>query len=140
MTAIVKKLAVALGLAGSAAAADNALFLRLSPDREDLEAYRWSVRPVLVFAPDSDDAQYTEQIALLRAAEAGLAERDIVVLTDTAPDEKGRLRAALAVDGFEVLLVGKDGGVKLRQETPLSVDDLFATIDAMPMRQREMVD
>ncbi|WP_370313271.1 DUF4174 domain-containing protein [Sagittula sp.] len=140
MTAIVKKLAVALGLAGSAAAADNALSLRLSPDREDLEAYRWSVRPVLVFAPGSDDVKYTEQIALLRAAEAGLAERDIVVLTDTAPDEKGRLRAALAVDGFEVLLVGKDGGVKLRQETPLSVDDLFATIDAMPMRQREMVD
>jgi hypothetical protein len=140
MTAIVKKLAVALGLAGSAAAADNALFLRLSPDHEDLEAYRWSARPVLVFAPDSDDARYTEQIALLRAAEAGLAERDIVVLTDTAPDEKGRLRAALAVDGFEVLLVGKDGGVKLRQETPLSVDDLFATIDAMPMRQREMAD
>ena len=61
-----------------------------------------------------------------------------MVLTDTAPHEKGRLRAALAVDGFEVLLVGKDGGVKLRQETPLSVDDLFATIDAMPMRQREM--
>ncbi|WP_083803387.1 DUF4174 domain-containing protein [Sagittula stellata] len=137
---MVKRVAVALGLAGSAAAADGRLFLPLAPERENLEAFRWSAQPVLVFAPDESDARYTVQIDALKSAERGLAERDIVVLTDTDPDAKGRLRAGLAVEGFDVLLVGKDGGVKLRQSTPLSVDELFSAIDAMPMRRREMAD
>ena len=36
------------------------------------------------------------------------------------------------------VLIGKDGGVKRRWAEPLNVDDLFQTIDAMPMRQYEM--
>ena len=36
------------------------------------------------------------------------------------------------------MLIGKDGGVKLRQEEPISVADLFALIDSMPMRKQEM--
>ena len=39
---------------------------------------------------------------------------------------------------FRVVLIGKDGGVKLRQEEPISVADLFALIDSMPMRKQEM--
>lgn len=37
-----------------------------------------------------------------------------------------------------VALIGKDGGVKVRRETVISNQDLFALIDSMPMRQREM--
>jgi hypothetical protein len=38
-----------------------------------------------------------------------------------------------------ILLIGKDGGVKLRRETEiLGCRELFATIDVMPMRRREM--
>jgi hypothetical protein len=37
-----------------------------------------------------------------------------------------------------VLLVGKDGGVKLSSSSPLSASTLFGTIDAMPMRIDEM--
>jgi len=36
------------------------------------------------------------------------------------------------------LLIGKDGGVKRRWTGKLSIDELFQTIDAMPMRQYEM--
>ena len=39
---------------------------------------------------------------------------------------------------FRVRLVGKDGGVKLDQATPIEVTTLFALIDAMPMRRAEM--
>ena len=39
---------------------------------------------------------------------------------------------------FTVVLVGKDGTAKLREKRAVSSDDLFALIDAMPMRQREM--
>jgi hypothetical protein len=37
-----------------------------------------------------------------------------------------------------VLLIGKDGGVKLRAEEPLPAAEFFALIDTMPMRRREM--
>jgi len=39
---------------------------------------------------------------------------------------------------YENLLIGKDGGVKLKSDAPISNEKLFETIDAMPMRQREM--
>jgi hypothetical protein len=44
-------------------------------------------------------------------------------------------------DEFVVILIGKDGGEKLRKTGEiLPTDLLFATIDAMPMRQREIRD
>jgi hypothetical protein len=39
---------------------------------------------------------------------------------------------------FTVLLVGKDGGVKLRREGRVKLDEVFSLIDTMPMRQREV--
>ena len=39
---------------------------------------------------------------------------------------------------FEVVLIGLDGGVKLRQTLVLSCQKLFGTIDVMPMRRAEM--
>ncbi len=77
-------------------------------------------------------------MAKLAASEPDLRERDIVVLSDTAPDEKGALRQRLAPQSFLMLLVGKDGGIKLRSDSVIPVDTLRRTIDAMPMRQREM--
>ncbi|KUF12846.1 hypothetical protein AVJ23_01895 [Pseudoponticoccus marisrubri] len=120
-------------------AADE-LFRPLAPERAELGDLQWQARPVLVFADGPEDQRFRQQMTALRASSDGLAARDIVVLTDTDPSAKGRLRAALAVEGFTVLLVGKDGGVKLRSDEPIATDDLFSTIDAMPMRQREMRD
>lgn len=53
-----------------------------------------------------------------------------------APD--ARRRYGVAADGFEALLVGRDGGVKLRYPEPIGPDELFGRIDEMPMRRREM--
>jgi hypothetical protein len=39
---------------------------------------------------------------------------------------------------FAVVLVGKDGTVKFKSNLPISAGKVFATIDAMPMRQEEM--
>ena len=39
---------------------------------------------------------------------------------------------------FRAILVGKDGGSKLRQSTPVDSVRLFRLIDSMPMRRDEM--
>jgi hypothetical protein len=49
-----------------------------------------------------------------------------------------RKRFGVKVGTFQVLLIGKDGGVKLRSSGPVSMKDLFGLIDSMPMRQQEM--
>jgi len=49
-----------------------------------------------------------------------------------------RKRLGVVGGSFQVLLIGKDGGVKLRSSEPVSMKDLFGLIDSMPMRQQEM--
>lgn len=39
---------------------------------------------------------------------------------------------------FVLILVGKDGGVKLRKEEYTLMSDIFDLIDSMPMRKQEM--
>ena len=76
---------------------------------------------------------------------AGLAERDIVVVWVTGNDvrvEFGpgpgltaaqlRARFGAAETGFRVVLVGKDGGTKLTQATPLSTDTRSAPSTPCP--------
>lgn len=117
---------------------------------EPLSAYSWSHRPVLVFAPSVADARLVDQLAQFNGRGAGLAEREmpVVVIVDDAVTidgaasalNAGEIRTAYAVAGgaFEVLLIGKDTGVKLRAAAPVTPERLFDLVDAMPMRQREM--
>jgi hypothetical protein len=39
---------------------------------------------------------------------------------------------------FAVVLVGKDGGVKLKRNVKVRLEEVFTLIDSMPMRQDEM--
>ena len=111
-----------------------------------IEAAHWKQRVVLVTAPtpSSKYPAYAKQKQLLAAADAGLRERHVVVLCyphgEIFPNDENYLRKRydLSFKSFEVLLIGKDGGVKLRSTHPLTSAALFATIDQMPMRREEM--
>lgn len=54
-----------------------------------------------------------------------------------ALNELARLRGESHPD-FEVVLIGKDGGVKARTSDPGALEDFLALIDTMPMRRAEM--
>lgn len=131
-------LALTAGASGAAATDDAALFQPLPAEARDLDGMKWDKRPVLLFAPDATDPAYRRQMAALNARAPELRERDIVVLSDTAPAPGGALRQRFGGAGFRFLLVGKDGGVKMDRDTPVSAEELFATIDRMPMRRAEM--
>lgn len=116
-----------------------------------MESYVWANRPVVLFADDAGDAELVRQRGLLDARAAGLAERDMVLVEAVGGGVRvqGRGVAASAAAlrerygvaddaGFVFLLVGKDGGVKLRRGEAVDSEELFAVIDAMPMRRREM--
>ena len=117
-------------------AQENMLFL--PADMADLSEFRWKKRPVLVFADSPDDPAFIEQMELLRARTDELALRDVIVLTDTDPDPRSPLRLMMRPRGFMLVLVGKDGGNKLRKPFPWDVREITRSIDKMPMRQREI--
>lgn len=108
-------------------------------------------RPLLVFASKPDDPDLEIQLRTLEQHAAEGHDRDLVTIAlpyrnpgPTAAQlsrddaEAARRRFHVAPGQFVVVLLGKDGGEKLRSTKPLTMDKLNATIDAMPMRQDEM--
>ncbi|BAM90322.1 conserved exported hypothetical protein [Bradyrhizobium oligotrophicum S58] len=105
-----------------------------------LEKYRWKHRLLVVTGPD--DASARRQRRFYDAAKAGMTERQIILLE--ALDDgvsSHQVRAAVGTDGhrFKVYLIGKDGHTAFASQTPISADDLFKRVDAMPMRRDEML-
>jgi hypothetical protein len=112
-----------------------------------LDVFRWKARVLVVSAPSAADPRLATQIQWLHAREPGLRERDLVIVTLVGQKVEGRghldarpLRSAtqLPADRFGVALIGKDGSEALRQSEPIKMEELFQTIDAMPMRRDEM--
>ena len=107
-------------------------------EEASLESYQWVARPVVIFADSPLDPRFVEQMGDFERRAADLSERDVVVLTDTDPGANGPLRRKLRPRGFQMILIGKDGGIKLRTPHPLEADALNRLIDRMPIRKREM--
>lgn len=129
------------------------------PDDQSLmQQYLWTHRPLLIFAPTPDDARLNVQRRIARDADDGFADRQMLLIEIIAAGDSRivrpgdasnpkpisdiqvneiRRRFRPSVTGFTVMLIGKDGGVKLRKTEPVTADELFALIDAMPMRIRE---
>ncbi|MGR3759815.1 DUF4174 domain-containing protein [Roseobacteraceae bacterium NS-SX3] len=103
-----------------------------------LSDFLWKNRAVVVFADSAEDPRFQEQVERLIQGTDALLERDVVVLTDTDPGAKSDLRRKLRPRGFMLVLVGKDGGVKLRKPHPWTVRELTRTIDKFPSRLREV--
>ena len=109
-------------------------------DDSELNEFLWTKRLIVVFADSPADPRYTEQLDLLNEELAALGERDVLILTDTDPKTLSPIRIQLRPRGFSMVLVGKDGGVKLRKPRPLSVREISRSIDKFPDRRREVED
>lgn len=96
-----------------------------------------STRPLYIFAPTANDTQLAAQRVIIAARAGGFAERDVPI-TEVVGASALRSRFGVPVGTFKVVLVGKDGGVKLISPKPVSAAEIFALIDAMPMRRDEM--
>lgn len=128
------------------------IFLAMLLTDNPLAPYQWQNRIVVVFAPSENASLYQRQLSEIEAMGDGFAERDLVLFSVFAADGQGpdvalskeqvhflRERYQASREDFVVILIGKDGGRKLRREgSVLEEQDLFPLIDSMPMRQREM--
>lgn len=118
----------------------------------NFDSYQWKNRLLLVFAPKEESAAYKRQIQLMSGQKAGFDERDLLVVKvlgegtsrlDSQPIDEAaaaglRSRFNVGQDEFSVILVGKDGTQKRRDNAPVQPEVIFKEIDAMPMRQQEI--
>jgi len=106
-------------------------------------------RVLVISSPSATDPALTRQNQWLRAGSAGLRERDLVVIrivgntVDTPRDFKvdtETLREAVGLKAyrFGIALIGKDGSEVFERPDSITMNSLFAAIDAMPMRRQEM--
>lgn len=119
-------------------------------ESDPLALYQWERRVILLFADTENHSALRDQRDVLATDPQGLAERHLEIIEIIGEEEvnllggprtAAALRAVFRVekDGFTALLIGKDGGVKLRSASPFSLETLlYPTIDAMPMRKAEM--
>jgi len=118
----------------------------------NLSSQKWKNRVLLVFAPSSTHPAYQQQMQLFDKSKSGFVNRDLILVQVVASGESFanakqidassvvdlRDRLKVGTQDFNVILLGKDGGVKRRETTPVQAKAIFDQIDAMPMRQQEM--
>ncbi len=105
---------------------------------QSLSDLRWQKRVLVIYAPPGSEEKLAQQTQLLEARIADLRERDLVQIILRQPSDHAELAPRFPRKTFTVLLLGKDGGEKLRSSRIVQPDALFRLIDSMPMRRDEM--
>lgn len=103
-----------------------------------LEDLLYLKRPVVVFADTPNDPAFIRQMELIARGADDLAERDVIVVTDTDPKAGGDWRKTLRPRGFSLVLMDKDGKVIIRKPLPWEVREITHAIDKTPLRRQEM--
>ncbi len=113
------------GLAAMETTPLDDIFQMLDPLASDLSAYKGKNRLVLLFGADRDDVAYTSARLQLEQAEDALKARDTLVLMDSNPSARGKIRQEFSYDGFGMVLIDKDGVVQRESETTIPIEDLL---------------
>ena len=122
-----------------------------------LDALRWKNRVIVVFS-DSESNNNDSVKEWVSTNGCRLADREVMVisindqksehLANTLADRRSidldaETIQALAQsrkfthDSFELLLIGKDGGIKANSNRIKDLDEFITLIDGMPMRKQE---
>jgi len=133
----------------------SALSARADPD--PLSAYRWKYRLLVVYVPDTEAGRATIRTfrASLDDRMEDVLDRDLLIVpvgdlprpgdalrpaVDLGGSARSHVRQRFGLEGREVelLLIGKDGGMKARQSgATIDLDRVFELVDSMPMRRAE---
>ena len=121
-------------------------------DEVDLGGYKWKNRLLFVFSPAESHADYKTQKTEIEDQMSEVEDRDLTVFTVLAEGESNIGKSTMSDKASEylrnqfgiesgqltVILIGKDGGEKLRSKGHVPMEEIFSLIESMPMRQAEM--
>ena len=118
----------------------------------DLSQFQWKNRLLFLFAPDANHPDFKKLQHDITGQPDEVKDRNLVIfelfeqdtsrinLVPTDQQTAASIRNQFSVPSqeFTIILVGKDGGVKLKREGYVSLATVYDLIDSMPMRQNEM--
>ncbi len=108
---------------------------------ETLKQYRWKHRVIVSFAANKSDPLRIELLKQIERHQCEFRNRDLIhidLLLGSKDYQRLSKQFSVTNAEFRLVLVGKDGEVKLNSEAP-SLDAVFSLIDTMSMRQREQL-
>ena len=113
----------------SAYATEDTLEITYVEANTDIKDLIWEKRPVLVFSNSYMDPNLKQQIKMFGSDPNALSSRDVRVFVDDKPEPISNLRKRFRPKGFLIILIGKDGQIKLRKNSPWSARELTRIID-----------
>ena len=123
------RFAFILFFASSAYVTANSLDITyVEPDTE-IRNLIWEKRIVLVFSNSHLDPKLKQQIEMFASDPNALLSRDVQVFVDHTLEPSSNLRKRFRRKGFLIILIGKDGQIKLRKNTPWSAREITRVID-----------
>lgn len=118
---------------------------------QKISDYKWKNRLVILVDENLDTTAMRSQLRILLSNSDELKERDILLFQLTpktiisSQGEETMLSSKETYDSLSILedfkgliLIGKDGGIKLKKPFLVTAGDIFALIDGMPMRKSEI--
>ena len=104
---------------------------------QNIQEYRWKNRLIVLVSNASNSAELNQQRQIFELKQSQLEERDIILL-NRKPKSSELSRFSLDGNFQGVLLIGKDGGIKLKKPFIVKPQTIFDLVDSMPMRRAEM--
>lgn len=123
---------------------------------QHLKQHQWKHRVLIIQTSEESSEKYQNQLQEFADSEKTLKDRKIVIyqivgekykMTNYAHEKRDNSwqnAKALAIDeleesdAFRVMLIGLDGGIKMKKTSVLKKQELFGKIDSMPMRMQEL--
>jgi len=117
---------------------------------QSLKEFQWENRVILVLTDSLKSQAFEKQLNLLESDLHALKDRKLILIH--AVHQKRRIlfsegsewqdseiykQYKSSGNHFEVILIGLDGRIKLRQKEILETAKLYDLIDSMPLRQAE---
>jgi len=115
---------------------------------QEMVKHQWKERVLLLLTDAVQNSVFKEQVDIFKTESTNFKERKLIIYKVTP---KGYIKGnkwfytdkfhkyyKKNKSTFEIVLLGLDGNIKLRQSTLLKNKDLYDLIDAMPMRKNEI--
>jgi hypothetical protein len=118
---------------------------------QNIADFKWKKRLLILVANSVEDTSLKQQLRAFTSEGSHIKERDLVLILMDKNHiyfDNGQISQLSLPETYRVLqlekdftglvLVGKDGGVKLKTPFPVLPNKVFDLIDAMPMRKSEL--
>ena len=113
---------------------------------QSLSTLKWQKRIIILMDAAGDIQVRNAQLTAFKSVESELQERDLLIfcyngrqlLNQDLTPSSYKLSGVDDVGFQGVILLGKDGGVKLKEPFPVAPKLIFSLVDGMPMRRAEI--